>query len=608
MVTRLKNISTSIITKTIAFILVVIAITTVIVEIQYIVYKNINTEVLFIEQYKDSDEFITKYFANAERTCLAITNNKKVQQDIKFYYYITDGDKTYSNTENTDKSFFERYDSAFYAFEKGVKTVGKNTNPKAASNYGYDLDSKYTAYIAFSNEFISEKQSQWQESRAMLMPIAVSIAGLTGLALFLIIYLICVTGIRPQDKEIHLSKMDKIYSDILIFSFIPIGVAWLKCVIDSPFGGGYRTEILNINQIYSMIWTGIVTSFVSVICGFLLLSIVRKIKAGKLLKHSLIFIVFYKIYDFFKSMFDGRRFKNYPLTKSLFYRQVIFIGTSAFLVFCTILFGFIPPLFFIPPILEIVVIYWYIKGNNKTYMEINKGFNESLEEQMRAERMKIALVTNVSHDLKTPLTSIISYVDLLTKEENLSETASDYVKILAEKSNRLKNIVADLFDLAKSASGDIKLDLESLDLKKLIEQTIADMEDEICKSGLQVKVKLTEKPVNIISDGKKLYRVFQNVMDNALKYSLNGTRIYVDLENVNGKAIASIKNIAGYEMDFTAEEVLQRFTRGDKSRTTEGSGLGLSIAQSFTNVCGGEFKVDIEGDLFKVTISFNQVR
>lgn len=608
MATRLKNISRSIVTKTIAFILVVIAITTVIIEIQYVTYKNINTEALFVKEYKDSDEFLVRYFANAEGICTAIINNKKVPQDIKFYYYITDGDKTYSNTENTDKTFFEQYDNAFYAFEKGVMTIGKNTNPKAISDYGYRLGDRYTGYIAFPSEFINEKQSQWQESRELLMPIVINIAGLIVLALLLIIYLICVTGRSPEDKEVHLSVMDKIYSDILIFSFIPIGMLWLKCVFDSPFGGGYHTKILDIKQIYSMIWTGIITTFVSVICGFLLLSIVRKIKAGKLLRHSLIFVVFYKVYDFFKSIFDGRMFKNYPLTKSLFYRQVIFIVTSAVLVFLTLLIALISPMFFIPPILEIVVIYWYVKGNNKTYMDINKGFNESLEEQMRAERMKIALVTNVSHDLKTPLTSIISYVDLLTKEENLSETASDYVKILVEKSNRLKNIVSDLFDLAKSVSGDINLDLESLDLKKLIEQTIADMDDEICKSGLQVKIKLTEKPVNIISDGKKLYRIFQNVMDNALKYSLNGTRIYVELENINGKAIASIKNIAGYEMDFTAEEILQRFTRGDKSRTTEGSGLGLSIAESFTNVCGGEFKVDIEGDLFKVTISFNEVR
>jgi len=262
---------------------------------------------------------------------------------------------------------------------------------------------------------------------------------------------------------------------------------------------------------------------------------------------------------------------------------------------------------FIPPVIEIAVIYWYVKYNNKTYEEINKGFDESLEEQMKSERMKVELITNVSHDLKTPLTSIISYIDLLSKEE-LSDTARDYVNILCEKSYRLKNIVSDLFDLAKSTSGDINLDMEKLDLKKLIEQTLGDMEDEIESSGLQIKTRLPEEPVYIISDGKKLYRVFQNLIDNALKYSLKGTRVYIELEEVDGKAVTTIKNVAGYEMDFTAEEILQRFTRGDKSRSTEGSGLGLSIAESFTKVCGGSFKLDIDGDLFKVTMKFKTER
>jgi len=265
----------------------------------------------------------------------------------------------------------------------------------------------------------------------------------------------------------------------------------------------------------------------------------------------------------------------------------------------------IPPLMVIPPIIEIGIIYWYVKYNNKTYEEINKGFDESLKEQMKSERMKVELITNVSHDLKTPLTSIISYVDLLSKEDNLTETARDYVNILAEKSYRLKNIVSDLFDLAKSTSGDINLDFERLDLKKLIEQTLGNMEDDIERSGLQIKTRLPEEPLYIMSDGKKLYRVFQNLIDNALKYSLKGTRIYIDLEEIEGKAVASIKNIAGYEMDFTAEEILHRFNRGDKARTTDGSGLGLSIAESFTKVCGGDFKLDIDGDLFKVVLKFN---
>lgn len=594
------------ITKVIAFILVVISITTAVVQVQYLSYQNTKIESLFVKEYKDSDDFLSSYVYTALRASINSLNGAETKENKEFYYYITDGKKTSSNTENTNRSFFEKFDKAFYAFDKGIVTIGKNTNPKALTQFFNVSGSQHTVYIAFPDEFINEKQIQWQESRDKFMPVVINMASWVVLALLLIIYLICVTGRKPEDMELHLSKIDSVYSDILVAAFIPIGVIWIVAVRNSPFYNVYTPGKIDISNIYSMTWTGGVTAATATACGFLLLSIVRKIKASKFLKHSLIFKVLYKTYDFFKSLFDGRRFEKYPLTKSLFYRQVIFIIASAGFVFLTPIFYFIaPPLFFLPIASEIVMIYWYIKGNNKTFTEINKGFNESLEEQMKSERMKIALVTNVSHDLKTPLTSIISYVDLLSKEEDLSETATDYVSILAEKSNRLKNIVADLFDLAKSTSGDIALELENLDMKKLIEQTLGDMEDDIKKSGLQVKTKLTDRPVNIIADGKKLYRVFQNIIDNALKYALKDTRIFVELEEVDGKAVATIKNIAGYPMDFTAEEILQRFNRGDKSRSTEGSGLGLSIAESFTRVCGGDFKLDIDGDLFKVIITFN---
>lgn len=253
--------------------------------------------------------------------------------------------------------------------------------------------------------------------------------------------------------------------------------------------------------------------------------------------------------------------------------------------------------------IEAVIIFWYFYENRKTFDEINLGFQESYKEQMKSERMKVDLITNVSHDLKTPLTSIISYVDLLSKED-LPETARDYVSILAEKSGRLKNIVSDLFDLAKSTSGNLPLNMENLDLKKLIEQTLGDMEDEIEKSNMRIKTTLTETPVYIYSDGKKLYRVFQNIIGNALKYSLQGTRIFIDMVIINNSVSVIVKNTASYDMDFTAEEILQRFNRGDKSRTTEGSGLGLSIAESFTWACGGSFKVEIDGDQFKVLLEF----
>ena len=598
MVTKLRNISTNNATKIITFILVVIFITAIVVQFQFISYKDIIPESLLIKDYKESEYFLSHEVRYAlYKTTSILENDEQQPQDIEYYYYITDGVKTYSNSQNVDKSFFAQYDNAFYAYENGNWTLGENTNSTGITSYY--IDKKYTVYISYPNEFMKEKQQEWEVSRKILIPFSISIIILAVLILILIIFLICVTGRKSNDDKLYLTGIDKIYSDILFACFIPFAALWIMSISDLYYSGIYY-----INQIYSIIWIGIITAFVSVMCGLILLSLARKAKAGKLFKHTLIYSVYYTVCDFFKSLFDGRMFEKNSLTKSLFYRQLIFITVSGFLLFLTFVLFPVSALCLLPPILEIVIIYWYIKGNNKTFEDINKGFNESLGEQMRAERMKIALVTNVSHDLKTPLTSIISYVDLLSKEENLSETVQDYINILSEKAYRLKNIVSDLFDLAKSTSGDIPLELESLDIKKLIQQTLAVMEDEIEKSGLQIKIKLPENPVNIFSDGKKLYRVFQNIIDNALKYSLTGTRVYVELEEINGKAIATIKNTAGYEMDFTADEILQRFSRGDKSRTTEGSGLGLSIAESFTSVCGGNLKVEVDGDLFKVTITF----
>ena len=237
---------------------------------------------------------------------------------------------------------------------------------------------------------------------------------------------------------------------------------------------------------------------------------------------------------------------------------------------------------------------------------IGQGMEKALETQMRGERMKIDLITNVSHDLKTPLTSIISYVDLLSKDETLSNESKDYVAILIRKTERLKNIISDLFELAKSTSGDVKVDMEEIDMKRLVEQTLGDMADQIEKSGFGIRYQCEAQHTKFIGDGNRMYRVVQNVIENALKYSLKGTRIFINIKEKAQHVILKITNTASYEMNFTEEEIMERFARAEKSRTSEGNGLGLSIADSFTKNCGGQFDIKIEGDQFTVTIQFKQ--
>lgn len=616
MVTKFRSFRTNTAVKTIAFILNVLLITAVIVQLAYVAYKDVEPECLFVKEYENSENYQDSFYNAIQNifTQRAILSNPTIAMDTlsnpteneSYYYYISDGKNEYSNVGETERTYYEQYTDHFYAYEDGRWSYGKGTDYAFifSNSKNFYFNENDTVYLAFPDELMEQKQQDWEADRASVIPILYSVAACTLFSIILTIYSICVTGRRPEDKEVHLSKGDSIYSDILLAVFVTSLGLWVNSVSNVPgylYYTGYQLYgLLQIVQI------GILTVLVSVMCGLILLSMVRKIKAGIFVKNSLIYRGYYHVAAFYRYLFDGRMFDKFPLTKALFYRQLTFIISSVVIVFLTLLLFVAETLLcLIPPLAEIAMIYWYIKGNKLIYEDINKGFDASLEEQMKAERMKVELITNVSHDLKTPLTSIISYVDLLTKEEGLSDTAMDYVKILQDKSERLKSIVTDLFDLAKSSSGDITLELEILDIKKLIEQTLGDMEDNINQSGLNMKTMLPDVPVMIKADGKKLYRVFLNVIDNALKYSMAGTRVFVELMQAGGRAVATIKNIAGYEMDFTAEEVRQRFTRGDKSRTTEGSGLGLSIAESFTKVCGGDFKVEIDGDMFKVLISFN---
>ncbi|MDO5338020.1 MAG: histidine kinase dimerization/phospho-acceptor domain-containing protein [Eubacteriales bacterium] len=237
---------------------------------------------------------------------------------------------------------------------------------------------------------------------------------------------------------------------------------------------------------------------------------------------------------------------------------------------------------------------------------IDAAMRKSVEKQVQAERLKIDLITNVSHDLKTPLTSMVGYTALL-KKENLSDEARDYVEVISAKQEQLKNMIQDLFELSKATSGSDQLHLETLDMRRLLEQTMGDMEDGIQESGQSIRTAFHEEPLLFTGDNAKMYRVVQNLLENALKYSMQGTRIYVEAGKRNGQVYTEVKNIASYEMDFKPDEIMERFVRGDKSRTTEGHGLGLAIASSFVRNMGGELEIMIDGDLFKVTIQFPQI-
>lgn len=235
---------------------------------------------------------------------------------------------------------------------------------------------------------------------------------------------------------------------------------------------------------------------------------------------------------------------------------------------------------------------------------IKQGFKESVEGQIKSERLKSELITNVSHDLKTPLTSIVNYVNLLKGENLKPEEVASYIEVLDRKTQRLKVLIDDLFEASKMASGAVELQVENVNVASLLNQALAEFSDKIEESSLTFRVQVEQQQMFAKLDGNKTWRVLENLIVNALKYSMPNTRVYVSLSEQNAEVILTMKNVSAYEIDFDAEELFERFKRGDKSRHTEGSGLGLAIAKSIVELQGGRLEIEIDGDYFKVTVAF----
>ncbi len=243
----------------------------------------------------------------------------------------------------------------------------------------------------------------------------------------------------------------------------------------------------------------------------------------------------------------------------------------------------------------------------KEIESIQKGFKKAVNEEVKSQRMKTELITNVSHDLKTPLTSIITYVDLL-KDENLSvEKRKEYLDTLDRKSQRLQELIEDLFEVSKATSGNIHLNIVDVDVVDLMKQTLLELDDKILKSSLIIKTNYPKSKVLLPLDSQRIFRVFENLIINITKYAMKGSRVYIDIASIEDKVEITLKNMAANEIDFNVDEIAERFVRGDKARNAEGSGLGLAIAKSFVELQGGELNVSVDGDLFKVIITFPKI-
>lgn len=235
--------------------------------------------------------------------------------------------------------------------------------------------------------------------------------------------------------------------------------------------------------------------------------------------------------------------------------------------------------------------------------KIQTGFKKAVDEEVKSQRMKTDLITNVSHDLKTPLTAIITYVNLL-KDEKDAEKQKDYIGILEKKSMRLKALIEDLFEISKANSKNVTLNIVDVDVVNLFKQVKLELDDKIAASNLDFRCIYPEEKVVASLDSQKTYRVFENLLVNIVKYAMPHTRVYIEITKEEGEAVVRMKNVSAAELDFNTDEITERFVRGDESRNTEGSGLGLAIAKSFVELQKGKFKIETEADLFKVEVRF----
>ena len=496
--------------------------------------------------------------------------------------------------------------------------------------FAVSVDTKFSV----ADSMADEAENYETYSKLMFPMLAGAIFG-SVLWLIGMVWLTVTAGRRPEDEEIHLNGFDRWYTEIAAGTVIGI---WLAGTIISG------TLIANSSLGYSHVVVTVIV--ICLICGtytmawFLIgyLSLVRRIKAGTLWKNSLIRKVLKwigkcsgKLADFARafSRNTAEKIKVLLVGGAFLFLQFLIIGcvfSGAGVFLLALMAVDVAVMIFAirkADGLDLIMdglkkisdgeLQYKIKtdtltGKQKVMAEyinnIGSGLDAAVENSLKKERMQTELITNVSHDLKTPLTSIINYVDLMKRENPTDPKIQEYLRILDEKSQRLKVLTEDVVEASKASTGNIKLEMNDIDFVEMVQQVIGEFEEKFQEKNLTMMVHFTDEPSIIYADGQRMWRVLEKVFGNVVKYAMEGTRVYAEISNRNKKVTFSLKNISAQPLNISADELTERFIRGDVARNTEGSGLGLSIAKSLTELQGGEFKLYLDGDLFKVMITF----
>lgn len=561
------------------------------------------------------------------------TNLEKYYKDKNVLYRISYYDTQKVDTNYSGQDYIATANSVYYNYEDEIVYEDEdNTYWKTKEIKVADIE-VFIAEKMHKNDLFSVAASIIDIGYKLRFVMVFIDLGAIAIFIFLLCYLCCAAG-HTSSGEIKCNYLDKLPFDIL--TAIVVFLAILSVVLVDNLAYDMTSAILLVAFI------GSIDYFIAL--GYLL-TIATRIKTGTLIKNCVIYYILRFIGRYIKRFFSWVKFvfSNASILQKVW--VVILAVILGGLIFTIAIVNnlsydkefFVVIMFIIIAAIILALLYFavvlqriklggeriakgdlqhkidtkYMFGDFKFFAEslnnINDGLQIAVNEKMKSEHFKTELITNVSHDIKTPLTSIINYVDLIKKESPENEKVKQYIDVLDRHSSRLKKLVEDLVEASKASTGNLSVNLESCDIGVLLSQTLGEFEERLAKVNIQPVLNVENSKIQVLADGRHLWRIFENLMSNICKYSLEGTRAYIDVKPKDKKAVIIFRNISKYQLNISSEELMERFVRGDSSRNTEGSGLGLSITKSLAELQKGEMALSVDGDLFKVELRFDLI-
>lgn len=622
----------------------------------------INESLTHYVKYNDDSESYEYYSAYLPDSILVEIKDVKDDSILYSTYDKSAGDITvsyersfsvlkdeYKNEEDIIKEKYEEESTTVHS-DDNVNVVDEGETVPSTSKYYNDFTYEITIQYDENSETnyigMARKTFDFFADNKTNLIITAVLSFIISIVTLIII--MRTAGHTEKSDDVYISKFDKFPADILIVAFGAFNVLLAYGFVAFLDWLDYGYQEYNFNAIFiSLLCLCVVAVLVDfVLLAILIMTMSVRFKTSTFIKSTIIYKLIVLIIKILKIVFKiikngfiktttflGRMLRKIPLVwKTIVVAVVVmfvewfilvldwgFWWPATFVINCILCVGIIFVAILLKDVkkgteeiakgnvykkIDTKYLFLDLKDHAENINNISDGIQKAVAEQMKSERFKTELITNVSHDIKTPLTSIINYVDLLEKEEIENETAKEYIDVLSRQSTRLKKLIDDLLEASKASTGNINVNLMKFELGILLSQALGEYEERFAKNNLQVVLNKTDEMLFVMADNRHMWRVFDNVLNNIAKYAQSGTRVYVDAKRNGQFAEISFRNISKDPLNISGDELMERFVRGDSSRNTEGSGLGLSIAKSLTEVQKGNLEIKIDGDLFKVVLKF----